>query len=126
VSLLPLTHKKKIIEYKVAQNGKFLKDYSVKAFLNELGSESPAPGGGSVAALCGALSASLSSMVANLSFDKKRTGKQLNRRWKKTAIAAQDLKKKLLHLIDEDMQAFNSILEARRLPKSSDQEKEKT
>lgn len=122
--LAPFNPQEKIIEYKVAQNGRFLKDFTVKAFLNELSSESPAPGGGSVAALCGALSASLSSMVANLSFDKKGL-EAIKPAMEETAIAAQDLKKKLLHLIDEDMQAFNSILEARRMPKANEQEKEK-
>src|SRR5206468_3818458 len=64
--LAPFDPKQKIIEYRVAPSVKLLKDMTLTDFADELASESPAPGGGSVAALCGSLSASLSAMVANL------------------------------------------------------------
>lgn len=121
--LAPFDPDEKIIEYKVAAKGKNLRDMSLSDFADELASESPAPGGGSTAALAGALSAALSAMVANLTFDKKgfeARRLELNR----VANGAQDLKKSLLLLVDEDMQAFNSIIEARRMPKGSQAEKD--
>ncbi len=62
----------KIIDYRVEESGRWLKDMTLSQFADELASESVAPGGGSVAALVGSLSAALSAMVANLTFDKKR------------------------------------------------------
>lgn len=120
--LAPFNAAEKIIEYRVAEKGKYLRDMSVSAFLDELASESPAPGGGSVAALCASLSAALSAMVANLTFEKKgfESSKEV---MDEAGVAAQGLKKNLLSIVDEDMQAFNSILEARRLPKDSEAEK---
>lgn len=120
--LAPFNASEKIIEYRVASSEKMLRDMSLTAFLNELASESPAPGGGSVAALAGSLSAALSAMVANLTFEKKGFEKS-QADMERAGVCAQELKKLLLGIVDEDMQAFNSILEARRLPKGSDEEK---
>lgn len=120
--LSPFNPAEKIIEYRVETKGKLLRNMTVSAFLDELSSESAAPGGGSVAALCGALSASLSSMVANLTFEKKGfegSRAQMN----ELGLEAQQLKHTLMLAIDEDMQAFNKIIDARRLPKGSSEEK---
>lgn len=121
--LAPFVAAEKIVEYRVAgSQEKVLKDMTVSAFLDEVASESPAPGGGSVAALCGSLSASLTAMVSNLSFEKKGFE---NRRpeFEKVGNRAQALKSVLLEAVDGDMRAFNSIIDARRLPKASETEK---
>ncbi|MBS2007210.1 MAG: glutamate formimidoyltransferase [Cyanobacteria bacterium SZAS TMP-1] len=121
--LTPFDPREKIIDYRVEESGKLLRDMSLSQFVNELASESAAPGGGSVAALCGSLSAALSTMVANLTFDKK--GYEKSRpAMDATAMRGQELKKHLLNVVDLDMQAFNKIIDARRLPRGSDAEKE--
>jgi glutamate formiminotransferase/formiminotetrahydrofolate cyclodeaminase len=95
---------------------------AISDFADELASESAAPGGGSVAALCGSLSAALSAMVANLTHDKK--GFESARTvMDDIASRGQALKKGFLSLVDEDTQAFNRIIEARRMPKATDEEK---
>ena len=119
--LAPFDRYQKIIEYKVRPKEKLLQDKTLADFLDELASDSAAPGGGSVSALCAALSASLSSMVANLTFDKKGFEKQ-KQAMEQTANQAQKLKSKFLLAVDDDMKAFNKIIEARRLPKGSEQE----
>lgn len=118
----PFVPAEKIIEYRVADGQGRLKDMTVAGFTSELSSESPAPGGGSVAAVCGGLSAALSSMVANLTHAKK--GYESARSvMDKIAIDAQALKDRFVRLIDADTDAFNLILEARRLPRDSDEKK---
>ena len=91
-------------------------------FVDELSSDSPAPGGGSVAALCGALSAALSSMVAALTWSKKGLE---DRRPKMQEVGgkAQVLKDLFVDAVDADTEAFNAVLAARRLPKKTDEEK---
>jgi glutamate formiminotransferase/formiminotetrahydrofolate cyclodeaminase len=87
-------------------------------FLDELSMDSPAPGGGSAAALCGSLSAALSSMVANLTTGKK--GYELAAAsLKSTAVRSQKLKEELLTAVDQDSRAFNRVMEALRLPKGT-------
>ncbi|CAN5442784.1 hypothetical protein BH10CYA1_BH10CYA1_44180 [soil metagenome] len=116
--LAPFDPAQKIIEYRVNKSTKLLKEQTVTDFLDVLASESAAPGGGSVAALCGSLSASLSSMVANLTFDKK--GFESDKVFMSgLSERCQQLKYEFMLAIDEDMQAFNKIIEARRLPKGS-------
>jgi glutamate formiminotransferase/formiminotetrahydrofolate cyclodeaminase len=91
-------------------------------FSNETLSESPAPGGGSVAAYVGALGASLGSMVANLSAHKRGW----DDRWEEFSDWAEKGKiahDRLLKLVDEDTAAFNAIMDAFSLPKNNDQEK---
>ncbi len=83
-------------------------------FLDELASSSPAPGGGSVAALCGALSTALSSMVSNLTKPKM----------KESLAKSEDLREKLAGLIDEDTNAFNEVMEAFKMPKETTEQKE--
>jgi glutamate formiminotransferase / formiminotetrahydrofolate cyclodeaminase len=119
--LAPFDPQNKIIEYKVRTAEKLLIKKTVADFLDELASESPAPGGGSVSALCGALSASLTAMVANLSYEKKGLEKH-RPKMQETAVRAQELKQKLARAVDNDMQAFNKIIDARRLPKTTPEE----
>ena len=115
--------KKKIIEYLIENNSqKKLIDLTIKDFTHETASESAAPGGGSVAACMGALGVALGTMVANLSAHKKGW----DDRWEEFSDWAEKGKvfhDKLLHLIDEDTQAFNGILNAFGLPQRNDSEK---
>lgn len=116
--LAPFDANQKIIEYRVDKQNKLLSNMTVSDFLDELASDSAAPGGGSVAALCGSLSAALSTMVANLTFDKK--GYESSKEFMNNlAVRGQQLKQEFMLAIDADMQAFNKIIEARRLSKSS-------
>ena len=118
----PFDPQKKIIEYRVAPKEKLLKDLTVAAFIDELSRESPAPGGGSVAALCAALSAALTSMVANLTIGKK--GFEASRPlMNDLAEQAQKLKAEFIAAIDDDTKAFSRIGAARQLPKDTDDNK---
>ncbi len=121
--LKPFDPKEKIIEYMIEdQNQKRLVDMTCKGFAEETASESPAPGGGSVAAYLGVLGASLATMVANLSSHKAGW----DSRWKEFSIWAekgQQIKDELIHLVDEDTHAFNLIMDAFGLPKGTDEEK---
>jgi len=112
---------KKIIERQFKEAGKTLVSLDLQAFADEVSMDSPAPGGGSVAALCGALSAALSSMVANLTHGKKgyeESGEDM----KKIAVRAQELKDELLRAVDLDARAFNKVMEAFRLPKGTEEQ----
>ncbi len=117
----PFDPKKKIIEYRVEEPGVALFNLSLRQFANEVSMESPTPGGGSVAALCGALSSSLNSMVANLTFG-KRNYESSWEEMKQVAVKAQSYKDRFLHLVDEDTKAFNRVLEALRLPRGDEKE----
>ncbi len=121
--LRPFDPKKKVIEYLLEEeNKKKLVDLSARAFCNETASESPAPGGGSVSALVGALGASLTTMVANLSSHKKGW----DNRWEyfsEWAEKGQKLKDELLFLVDEDTRSFNYIMDAYRMPNHTEDEK---
>lgn len=112
---------KKIIEYQVQDIKGPLVKKDLRDFANELSSESPAPGGGSVAALAGALAAALTSMVANLTFGKK----EYESSWeemKETAVKAQMLKDELLRAVDLDTDAFNKLMRAFGLRKKTDEQ----
>ncbi len=117
----PFEAKNKIIEYRVEEKRTSLVRLSVRELVNEISLDSPAPGGGSVAALCGALSAALSSMVANLTYGKKGY-EPVTEEMKTTALTAQNLKDRLLQLVDDDTQAFNQVMEALRLPRGSEEQ----
>ena len=91
-------------------------------FVDEVSRESPAPGGGSIAALAGALGASLSSMVSNLTANKRGTEK-VDKILNEAADKCQDIKLALVKAIDDDTNAFNAYMEARRLPNKTDEEK---
>jgi glutamate formiminotransferase/formiminotetrahydrofolate cyclodeaminase len=95
---------------------------NLREFCNETLSDSPAPGGGSVAALMGALGASLGGMVANLSAGKRGWDDKLEY-FSGWAVKAQKLKDEMLSLVDEDTNAFNKVMDAFGLPKGSDEEK---
>jgi glutamate formiminotransferase/formiminotetrahydrofolate cyclodeaminase len=121
--LYPFDPEKKIIEYILADKSKKkLIDMTVTGFTNETASESPAPGGGSVSATMGAMGVALATMVANLSAHKAGW----DDRWEEFSTWADKgkaLMNQLLNLIDEDTIAFNRIMDAFGLPKSSDDEK---
>ena len=121
--LVPFDPAKRIIEYMLRDNSASpLVNMSLKKFADETASESPAPGGGSIAAYLGALGISLGTMVANLSSHKKGW----DDRWKEFsdwAEKGQVIKDKLVNLVDEDTKAFNKIMDAFGLPKTTDAEK---
>lgn len=101
-----------------------LVDKNIKEFLDELSSSSPAPGGGGVAALSGALGAALVSMVCHLTIGKKgyeNVSDEMNENLKKSNV----LKENLTLLIDEDTNAFNKVMAAYKMPKETDEDKQK-
>lgn len=114
--------KERIIEYMLEENNsKKLINNTLRGFADITASESPAPGGGSVAAYLGVLGVSLATMVANLSSHKKGW----DHRWKEFSDQAeigQYLKEKLLKLVDADTESFNEIMNAFSLPKSTPEE----
>jgi glutamate formiminotransferase/formiminotetrahydrofolate cyclodeaminase len=121
--LKPFDPKEKIIEFKMESSSKkSLLKMNLRQFCNETLSDSPAPGGGSVAALMGALGVSLGGMVANLSAGKRGWDDKLAY-FSDCAVKAQQLKDELLFLVDEDTAAFNKVMEAFALPKDSAEEK---
>src|SRR5438874_999942 len=122
--LKPFDPNEKVIEFKIepAESRKSLVKMDVREFCNETLSDSPAPGGGSVAALMGALGASLGGMVANLSAGKRGWDDKLEY-FSQWAVKAQQLKDELLRLVDEDTVAFNKVMAAFALPKQSVEEK---
>src|SRR5436305_6562128 len=122
--LKPFIPKEKVIELKIesAEPKTSLVKMDVREFCNETLSDSPAPGGGSVAALMGALGASLGGMVANLSAGKRGWDDKLEY-FSESAVKAQQLKDESLSLVDEDTAAFNKVMDAFALPKESAEEK---
>ena len=94
----------------------------LSGFLGELASDSPTPGGGSVAALCGALGAALNSMVANLTIGKKKYV-DVEEDMKKALAGAETLRLELTQMIDEDAVAFDKVMVALKMPKETDAEK---
>ncbi len=119
--LYPFDAEKKIIEYRL-RTPKPLVNMTVQRFVDVLSTDAPAPGGGSVAALCGAMSAALSSMVAALTHGKKGY-EQVYDEMEEIGIKAQTLKEAFLSSVDEDTEAFNRVMAAFRLPKKTDEEK---
>ncbi|MFO8077343.1 MAG: glutamate formimidoyltransferase [Thermoplasmatota archaeon] len=121
--LYPFKPDEKVIEYMIKEKGP-LASSSVDGFLSNLSSSSPAPGGGSVAALSGALAAALSSMVCNLTFGKKKY-EDVQDDIKNVVKKSEMLRKKLTDLIDEDTTAFNDVMKAFKMPKDTDEQKKK-
>ena len=122
--LKPFHPEEKVIEYllEAEDKKKRLIDMTCKGFAEETASESPAPGGGSISAYMGALGAALGTMVANLSSHKAGW----DDRWEEFsdwAEQGQALLRELLHLVDEDTEAFNRIMAVFAMPKSTDEEK---
>jgi glutamate formiminotransferase/formiminotetrahydrofolate cyclodeaminase len=120
--LKPFVPEEQILESFLEADDSELIDMNLRAFSFETASESPAPGGGSIAAYCGALGAALVTMSANLSAHKRGWDDQWEvfSDWGSSSIANQ---KKLLTLVDKDAQSFNLIMAAFKLPKSTDEEK---
>jgi glutamate formiminotransferase/formiminotetrahydrofolate cyclodeaminase len=121
--LAPFKPEERIIEYLLRdKDASKLISMGLADFADETASESPAPGGGSIAAYVGSLGASLAAMVANLSSHKKGW----DDRWEEFsewAEKGQQYKDELLRLVDLDTAAFNKIMEGFSLPKSTDEEK---
>ncbi len=125
--LKPFNPREKVIEYLLedassSRNSRKLADLTIKDFANETSRESPAPGGGTIAAYMGALGAALGTMVANLSAHKIGW----DERWEEFsqyASMGQDMLRQLMMLVDEDTRAFNRIMEAYALPKATNEEK---
>jgi glutamate formiminotransferase/formiminotetrahydrofolate cyclodeaminase len=121
--LAPFKPEEKIIEYMLQdKNDSRLVSMPLNDFADETASESPAPGGGSIAAYVGSLGVSLATMVANLSSHKKGW----DDRWEEFsnwAEKGQQFKDELLRLVDADTKAFNGIMHAMSLPKGTDEEK---
>jgi len=98
----------------VESGGVLLTDLTLREFAQDLGSEKPAPGGGSASGLVGSLAASLVKMVAHLSGEGQ--DELIDR--------SQSLADELLDLVNSDTEAFNQVMAAFRLPKSTDEEKQ--
>lgn len=95
---------------------------SLSGFMNEVASESPAPGGGSVSSYAGAMGVALGTMVANLS-SHKRGWDDRWREFSDVAVRGKELQNRLLSLVDEDTNAYNRIIEARKKPAKTEREK---
>ena len=122
--LRPFKPEEKVVEYMLEADKKQNKlvDLTVKGFADETARESPAPGGGSVSAYMGALGASLGTMVANLSSHKPGWDDRWDE-FAKWAERGMEIQEELLHLVDEDTEAFNRIMAAFGMPKKTDEEK---
>ena len=121
--LAPFKPEERIIEYRIRKKGQYpLLEKNLREFAEETASESPAPGGGSISAYAGSLGAALSTMVANLSANKRGW----DDRWEEFsgyAVQGTILQEELLSLVDADTAAFNGIMEAYGMPKSSEEQK---
>jgi glutamate formiminotransferase/formiminotetrahydrofolate cyclodeaminase len=113
----------KVIEYMVEDTGPLV-SMKVNGFLSELASNSPAPGGGSVAALSGSLGAALSSMVCNLTIGKEKYADVQNE-IKDALKKSEQIRKRLTQLIDEDTNAFNDVMKAFKMSKENEEQKKK-
>ena len=120
--ITPFDPQERVIEYMLdADDRKPLVNMTLIDFANETASESPAPGGGSISAYCGAIGISLGTMVANLSAHKRGWDIRWDEfsDWAEKGIEYQNI---LLDLVDEDTNAFNKIMDAFRLPKDTEEE----
>ncbi|HNQ44314.1 MAG TPA: glutamate formimidoyltransferase, partial [Candidatus Cloacimonadota bacterium] len=113
--LAPFDLDKKVIEYAIAKEER-LAAMTVEGFCDLLSTDAPAPGGGSVAALCAAMSGALSAMVSNLTIDKKGYEK-VQTQAREYAPVGQSIKERAMHCIDVDTDAFYAMMDAMRLPK---------
>jgi len=99
-----------------------LDQLSVRDFVKELGSDNPTPGGGSVAALCGALGAALSAMVSRLTVDREKF-KETWPSMEEVKKTADELVARFLDLVQEDTDAYQKVMAAFQLPKETEEEK---
>ncbi len=120
--LQPFNQDERIIEYALKNENHFLANMTLIDFANKTSSESPAPGGGSISAYTGALGAALSTMVANLSANKRGWDDkwEFYSKWGEKSLNFQNI---LVNLVDEDTKAFNKIMSAVSLPKNTSEEK---
>ncbi len=121
--ITPFDPKEKVIEFILEDKNKNLVNLSCKDFCNEISSEAPAPGGGSVSACIGAFGSALAAMVANISSHKRGWDEE----WEYFSVwaeKAQAIKEKLMFFIDEDTKAFNNIISSYSLPKRTNKETE--
>jgi glutamate formiminotransferase/formiminotetrahydrofolate cyclodeaminase len=118
----PFVVNEKVVEYRLAAGTRTMTDLPLGELVDRVSSDSPTPGGGSVAALAGALGAGLSAMVANLTI-RRTEHADSHPRLKAMSLEAQALKDRLLALVQEDSDAFEAVMAAMRLPKGTDHEK---
>jgi glutamate formiminotransferase/formiminotetrahydrofolate cyclodeaminase len=121
--LYPFKSSEKVIEYMIEETGP-LASMKINEFVDELASSSPAPGGGSVAALAGSLGAALSSMVCNLTIGKEKYSDVQNE-IEEILKKSEKLKNDLIKLVDEDTEAFNDVMKAFKKPKDIEEQKKK-
>jgi len=113
----------KVIEYRLSSGDESLTELTIDSFTDSVSMEAPVPGGGSVAALCGGLGAALTSMVAGLTL-RRRELSDVHPEMRDVAVEAQSVKDRLLRLVTEDSEAFDAVMSASRLPRSSKAEKD--
>jgi glutamate formiminotransferase/formiminotetrahydrofolate cyclodeaminase len=113
----------KIIEYRVAADAP-LASSTLTDFADKTSEGTAVPGGGSVAALCGAMAASLAAMVGNLTYGKKGYEK-VSKEMSDTAVVAQEIKSEFMRAVDDDARAFDAVMAAGRMPKATHEEQEK-
>jgi formiminotetrahydrofolate cyclodeaminase len=101
-----------------------LVDMNVKSFLDKTASKAPVPGGGSVAALSSSLATSLTMMVGNLTIDKEGY-EDVQEEMKKLVASLEDSKNEFVELIDKDANSFDSVIEAFKMPKDTEENKKK-
>jgi glutamate formiminotransferase/formiminotetrahydrofolate cyclodeaminase len=119
--LAPFDPAEKVIEYRYRGAPRGLLALPLGAFADELSTDSPAPGGGSAAALCGALAAALASMVAALTWTKKGL-EGARPAMLEIGRKAQELKDWFVEAVERDAEAFNAVIAARRLPRTTETE----
>ena len=103
-------------------------DMSLNQFSDEVDSSSPAPGGGSVAALASNIGVGLCKMMAHLSFGKKKyenLDEAIRIEFVNIFNQLSDIRQELVNLVDKDTEAFNEVMKALKMPKNSEEEIEK-
>ncbi len=119
----PFDPQEKIIEYRLGGNMGRLVSLPVAGFADECTTESPTPGGGSVAALAASLASGLTAMVANLTQGRKKF-ESVHEEMVKVAVEGQQLKTELLATVDQDSDAFDQVMAAMKMPKGTSEQQE--
>ncbi len=120
--LYPFDKEEKIIEYRIKKKDSLV-GMKVDQFTDLLSTDAPAPGGGSVAALCGAISAALCSMVAALTHGKRKY-QEVFEEMEDIGLKAQELKDEFNADVDRDTESFNQVMKAMRMKKKTAEQKE--